>query len=228
MATKRDRLKTISSLEDCPIVGVGITITHFNNSHTGIIFRDTQDRVRLLHLAFHHDLKNDAFNSAEYLCADPEFDYEDAEIIAAHCRLLASLAPTTRIKFAIHHNPAARLKLQAQTVTVEHDGKGLNCSTFVLAVFAEAGPALIDFSTWRKRDADARWHKFLISLLKKHAPESHWKKVEQDIGCARVRPEEVAGACLEDGLPAHFEKCEANGFFALAEVAKHVGRTSNW
>jgi hypothetical protein len=226
MATNRNRLKAIANPKECPIVGVALTITANRNSHAGIVFRDTQDRVRLLHLAFHHDLKHEAFNRVEYLCADPEFDAVDAEIVAAHCRLIASLAPN--INFAIHHNPAARLKAKGQTVNVEHEDKGLNCSTFVLAVFAEAGPPLVDFATWRTRDTDARWHRFLVALLKKHAPEAHWKKVEQDIGCARVRPEEVAGACLENPLPATFEQCEANGVFALGEVAKHVGRTSIW
>lgn len=103
-----------------------------------------------------------------------------------------------------------------------------NCSTFVLTVFAEAGPSLIDFTTWRTRESDAKWHRHLVAFLKRCAPEPHWKKVEQDIGCARVRPEEVAGACFEDPVPANFDQCEANGAFALGEVAKHVRRTSRW
>jgi hypothetical protein len=231
MVTKRNRLKRIAKPDDCPIVGVAITITRHRNSHAGIVFRDTQDRVRLLHLAFHHDLKYESFNGAEYLCADPEFEHEDAEIVAAHCRLIASIAPNTPtayIKFAIHYNPAARIRVQGQTITVEHEGKGLNCSTFILTVFARAGPSLIDFTTWRTRESDAKWHRYLVNLLKRCAPEPHWKKVEQDIGCARVRPEEVAGACLEDPVPANFDQCEANGVFALGEVAKHVRRTSVW
>ena len=108
------------------------------------------------------------------------------------------------------------------------EGKGLNCSTFVLTIFHEAGPTLVNFAGWPKRASDRAWHQHLVKLLRPLVPAWYFKKVVKDIGCARVRPEEVAGACLEDDLPTSFPPCEANGRHVLQGAERHTGRKSRW
>jgi hypothetical protein len=223
MAPQLFRLKRIRKPEDAPIVGVGVTITADRNSHAGIVYRDIYDNVRLLHLAFHHDLRNGLFD-VSYLCADPELEYEDAEAVAAHCRLIAEDMPL--IRFALHYNPRATLVKRGNRMLLLREGKGLNCSTFVLTVFKDAGPLLINMQGWKKRDSDRPWHKTLIKILiGKGASRQYVKRVANDIGCARVRPEEVAGACLEPSLPADFEQCEPNGLVVIEALVNHTGRT---
>ena len=51
-------------------------------------------------------------------------------------------------------------------------------------------------------------------MLRPRYPD-HAALIERDIGCPRIRPEEVAGACLEDVLPAGFDRCESNGHFLV-------------
>ena len=162
MATKIDRLKVIRSEADAPIVGVAITITSHRNTHCGILYRDADDRVLLLHLRFHLNLASEALNNS-YMCADPELEVEDAEAVAGHCRLIAKDQPP--IWFAIHHNRLASFGLVRGKIALLKEGKGLNCSTFVMAVFQRAGPGLVDFTNWPKRDSDKAWQRQLVNML---------------------------------------------------------------
>jgi hypothetical protein len=226
MATKSARLKRIVSAKDAPVVGVALTITEGRNTHVGLIYRDDEDKVWLLHLAFHCELVSEVF-PASYICADPELEYEDAEAVAGHCRLIADDMPT--IRFALHYNPKATFSRSGNRMLLLKEGKGLNCSTFVLTVFQSAGPRLINKDGWPKRDSDKSWQKHLVEMLSKRAPAWHTRRVAKDIGCARIRPEEVAGACLEDVLPAQpaaFAACERNSLIVIDALQKHTRRTA--
>jgi hypothetical protein len=76
---------------------------------------------------------------------------------------------------------------------------------------------LVDYSTWPlNRPGDAEWQQSMISLLRGRAPEEHVKAVEQDVGCARYRPEEVAGAATVHPLPAGFAIAAERGQQILA------------
>jgi hypothetical protein len=225
MPTNHNRLKDITNINDAPVVGVAVTVTNERNTHTGILYRDENDRVWLLHLRFHCSLENRDFDPS-YLCAEPDLEPEDAEVVAGHCRSIARDNPP--IWFAIHYNTRARIGEEAGRMALSMEGKGLNCSTFVLTVFQSAGPALVDFARWPKRASDRAWHRHLMSMLRPRVPLWYFKKVAKDIGCARVRPEEVAGACLEDGLPVSFPQCEASGRHVLRAVEGHTGRKSRW
>jgi hypothetical protein len=226
MATKYKRLKKIGKPAEAPVVGIAITVTPHFNTHAGILYPDENNHIRMLHLEFHWSLRCPLFDYSSYLCADPELENEDAEAVAAHCRLIAKQQP--QIWFAIHHNPKASFGRVGEKIVLLKEGKGLNCSTFVIAVFKHAGPELIDFNSWGKRPSDIAWQKQLLQWLKPKCPEIHWRRVAKDIGCARVRPEEIAGACLEEELPAGFLKCIENGKYVLEQISKHVGRQSKW
>ena len=222
MVTKHARLKPVSA-ENAPVIGVAITITKGGNTHAGIVYRDEKDKPRLLHLEFHKSLKNDPIGP-DYLCADPELEIEDAEVVGGYCRQIATDNPP--IWFAIHYNPHAKFAKFKEKMAFTGDDKGLNCSTFVLTIFSSAGPRLIDTSNWPKRPEDKAWHEKLVKFLEStDASPAHIKRVKKDIGCARIRPEEVAGACLEEVPPyAKFQACELNGQYVVAEIVKHTGR----
>src|SRR5205823_2075618 len=95
------------------------------------------------------------------------------------------------------------------------EGTGwLNCSTFVLTVFASAGPSLVDPRGWPARPReDAPWQAQLVKMVAGHprATREHIRRIRKDVGRARIRPEEAAGATLERDLPAPFDRCEPNG-----------------
>jgi hypothetical protein len=60
----------------------------------------------------------------------------------------------------------------------------------------------------------------LIKWLWPEAGCKHIKRIIPDVGRARIRPEETAGACLEDELPALFAQCERNGK-VVVELVDH-------
>jgi hypothetical protein len=89
---------------------------------------------------------------------------------------------------------------------------GLTCSTFVLAVFHTARLPLVDYSSWPvNRPGDSEWQQRIVSLLKGRAPEAHVEAVSREVGSARFRPEEVAGAATVNPLPASFELAAERG-----------------
>lgn len=91
---------------------------------------------------------------------------------------------------------------------------GLTCATFILAVFEAAGISLIKYDTWpENRPSDFEWQKQIITALRRtrSATPEHIKAVEGDVGSARYRPEEVAGAATANPLPADFPLAAERG-----------------
>jgi hypothetical protein len=90
---------------------------------------------------------------------------------------------------------------------------GLNGSNFVLIVFLQAGTRLIPLESWQERPEDRQWPPYWLDLLiRTNAPTGHmFEAVRIEIGYARIRPEGVAGGCLEEDRPATFARCRGNG-----------------
>jgi hypothetical protein len=87
---------------------------------------------------------------------------------------------------------------------------GLTCATFVLAIFDAARLPLVDYSSWpTHRPGDAEWQQKVISMLRGRVSHAHISAMERDVGGARYRPEEIAGAATVSPLPSAFSIAEA-------------------
>jgi hypothetical protein len=90
---------------------------------------------------------------------------------------------------------------------------GLNGSNFASIVFLQAGTRLIPLESWEERPEDRQWPPDRLDLLiRTYAPTGQIEAVRMEIGCARIRPEGVAGACPEEDRPASFARCRDNGW----------------
>jgi hypothetical protein len=79
---------------------------------------------------------------------------------------------------------------------------------FVPIVSLQAGTRLIPLESWEERSEDREWPPYRPDLpIRTNAPTGQIEAVRIEIGCARIRPEDVAGACLEGELPASFTRC---------------------
>ena len=142
------RLHSPSSNEsdnDCSCCGSGHHHNHRQKPHVGILYSaDDEGSFRLLHLRWYQWPEDVPFDDGSYLFADPSMAEEDSEIVAGHCRLIAKNMPNVR--FSINFNPKASIVSSTKSpAKLVAESKGLNCSTWVLAIFKHAGPALIDF-----------------------------------------------------------------------------------
>lgn len=99
-------------------------------------------------------------------------------------------------------------------------GKGLTCASFIYQIYHSNGFPLVDKSTWNERDDDAIWHTNIIHTLERQGvADDRISAMRQDIGCVRVRPEEVSSASILDSRPANYEECYpmANEILELLE-----------
>lgn len=216
-----------------PGVAVAVGIMPQGNTHTGIIYRedDETSRLSMLHLAFHLNLRIDNIDNnmycsetkSRFLCIVPRLEFEDAVAVAAHCRAIARFRPD--ILYGLSYLEDGRFEVTDSSVDLffpENTG-WLNCSTFVLTVFASAGSALVDPKGWPARpQEDSLWQAKLVGMVARHpkvTPE-HVRRIRRDVGTARIRPEETAGAALEDELPAPFNQCEPNGQVILELMSR--------
>jgi hypothetical protein len=195
-------------------LAVAVAIGRINappyNTHAGVIYKDG-DGLRMSHLGWHHQLHDSEWKYGQnYAYVVPNLPQERANAVAALCRLIRRKHPG--IPYAFRLVEGVRFDAATGDIILSTGSLGLNCSSFVLIIFLQAGVRLIRLETWEGRPEDREWQQHLLELLiRTSASAEHVEAVRTEIGCARIRPEEVAGACLEDELPASFERCRDNG-----------------
>jgi hypothetical protein len=207
------------------LVAIAIRATDPGEAHTGVAYRDGA-RLSLLHLAWDRDLRDEPLRET-YLCAVPNLPPERARLFPRLCAKIAK--NPTSIRFALKDNKSNRFDCKTGRVVLAKEGKGLNCTTFVLSFFRSYGVFLVDFDTWETRASDLDRHKSLVERVAKgvgpYPPDpAHAALIESEPGCARVRPQEAAGACLEDSMPVAFKVCEANGQYVMQQLANAANK----
>jgi hypothetical protein len=128
-----------------------------------------------------------------------------ARILARLCKLLADKYRGRRpsIAYALRYE-GGKFEPESGSFLTEKD-RGLTCATFVLAIFATRGIPLLRTEEWPPRPDDEAWQRAVVEMLREGGAEAeHIAAVEQEIGCARFRPEEVAAAGTSSELPASF------------------------
>jgi hypothetical protein len=182
--------------------------------HVGILHRDeSTNEVRMLHLAWHHNLRN-SLPKTSYAWIIPPIPARRARQVAASCRKVNRANPAG-IPYAF--SPASDC-FDADTggFLIGPQRYGLTCASFVLGVFHIAGVSLIQYGTWpASRDGDKEWQQQIIAQLTEDgASQEHIHAVESEVGAVRYRPEEVAGAGAANSLPVAFAEA--------AELAEQI------
>lgn len=190
----------------------GIIITHVGDEqlHCGIAYK-SEGQANALHLAWHYDLRDQpaqSLYSHGYYFTLPAIDTIRQRVIAAKCRRIYR-AKEQGIPYGLLYEGA----------TFDDDGilrlggneHGLTCATFVMAVYASCGITLCDYAAWPARREDGDWHASIIAMLRDDVPPEHLYNLEQEIGCARFRPEEVAASITFTDLPAPFDQIWLKG-----------------
>lgn len=189
---------------DGPFVGVAVGKVDSDQFHSGIIIRDLDDgSLKFIHLAWHYRLQKDNLEGdlADYYLSLPQITDEDKRSLSVWCIYIYNQNKDGLPYGLLYDNGS----FDPNGIPVLGNGVGFTCATFILAVFKTAEINLIDLSTWQSRDSDAIWQKTIIGkLIECKAPKEHIEALENEVGCFRYRPDEVASAGCHYELPANF------------------------
>ncbi len=153
-----------------------------------------------------------------------KLDAAEEPYIASYCGKVGTSHHNQRsIPYNLKYDPDTQFDVGGKLVLSSH-GTGLSCATFVMTVFRSAGHPLIDAESWvicDPREAardEAVQCGFVDQLAASGDPsqQAQAARITPEIGCPRYRPQDVAGAGLEDYPSVSFSVCRANGEYILS------------
>jgi len=197
-------------ISDVSHAAIAIRSVNLSQRHIGVLHReDGVDEVHLLHLAWHHDLKN-SLPGPVYFWVDLDVPSRRLRQVAAICRKVWRSNQGT-LPYALSP-PNDCFDHQTGEFLLGPTRRGLTCASFVLAIFEEAGLRLAHYATWpTNRSGDREWQEWVIEQLENGASPAtaeHIEAVKGEVGAVRYRPEDVAGAATVSPLPADFATSE--------------------
>jgi hypothetical protein len=196
-----------------------------NGTHAGVAYRGADGSTRLLHLAFHLDLRDDDFERyrPRYVCVVPNLHRADLVALAGYCRRIYLRNAVGGIPYNLAYEPGTTLDPDTGDLVLPETGTGMSCSTFIVHFFHSSGNRILDVTGWpASRPGDTERQEELVRWMEANpAPafQTQAARIRGQIGCPRIRPEDVAGGCMEDVLPARFDDCDSNGRGILAMLA---------
>jgi len=173
-------------------------------NHIGLIFRSEDGTHKLLHLAFHHDLKLDSVSSS-YNWLLPALDDREQRALAAAAAEIAAFNVGGPVQYSPYYT--GRYFESDSTYSRHKPGEGLTCATFVLEMFERLGFELLQLATYKPRPVeDEEFRSFVLEGLRGNNAElAHIAAIEKDRLEIRIKPEEVAVSAASDDRPLTFD-----------------------
>jgi hypothetical protein len=188
-----------------PFVVLAIKRTQPGQFHVGIVHRSQTASPKLLHLAWHEDLR-DARPSTDYSWTPLPFERSVCRGLAGVCRKVAKwYTDGTPLPYGFDDHETS-FDATTGMVRFGQDSSGLTCATFVLAVFRSQRYDLVRTENWPHRKDDEAWAAQVADALEADgASPEHVANVRKCTGTSvRVRPEElVGGVGFSANLPAN-------------------------
>ncbi len=177
--------------------------------HACLWYRDGDRRIKYIHMTLflaerrQYPSKNEYFDGLAFRFVDPPLADIELAQLAAFCDSVVNLGDV-RLVYGLKFHPDAKFDLTSGLAHFPSGSRGFTCVTFVLALFKSVGIDVIDFQNWPEPDdSDKQAQKAAVSLLancKGVDPKLRrqlLKELESEIGATRIRPEDLAGANLE-------------------------------
>lgn len=186
--------------------------------HTGLVYRDGA-QARVLHLAWHHRLTDEAPTpESPWFAVRPALDELELIRVASFAKNIAAVRP--EVPYALRSRGAT---FDEQGRYVPGGDAGLTCASFVVTVFESARVPLLDRASWEQRSPerqqeDTAAQQRLVAYLRASAAAEHVAAVEREVGCARLRSEEVAAASGLSPHPVAFAQAAPAGEALRGEV----------
>ena len=205
------RLKTAPA--DTRWVSVSVERNQSCGLHAGVLYRQSNNALAKLHFCWHRVLRLTGPSQGD-IFAVPDTQFEDDKMwLAVFCARVARNIPRKNIPYNLEHDESVRFDQDSGELLL-NGATGLSCATFILAVFRSAGHPLVDSKDWPNASAeDMDVQRSFVEVLEGDARSStQGATVRREIGCPRIRPDHVAGACLENysDRPVPHAQCETN------------------
>ena len=164
-----------------------------------------------LHLAWHLDLRCEAPSEPAWWVV-PQLSRAAQLLVSRRAAMVAVAHERGEVPYALNGRD---VRFDDQGALLLGGRHGLTCASFVAVLFESAGVPLVDIDTWNQRDAarlaeDEDAQRRLVAALRQEHPEQA-ERVAPEIGCARLRPEEVAAASGMEPRPVAFPAAAAAG-----------------
>lgn len=203
-----------TDLSSIPSIGpfaVAIAKTAIDQTHLGILYRDGENKLWFLHLAWNYKLLSRTFPlTYQWLPTDqPSPILKFLAVICDNIRKQNPPIPYGLSKAGILFSPTTGEILRTE------NGTGLTCASFILAIFSTYNLQLFKEEEWPE-DANMAWQeKIVFYLIQSNAPPEQVQAVSREVGQAkRFTPSEVLGASAEPNWPI--------GFTRAAELAQAI------
>lgn len=184
---------------DVEHVGMVIRKISANQLHSGFLY-DQGLGPRMLHLAFHHDLRDEEA-ALPYRWAQIGIDEDNKLVLAKQLSRIAGAEPKISYGFnfeGVAFDPNTGDLLPAPA------GRGLTCATFIVAALRAFGHDLVVSETWPDRADDEEWRQSMLELMEHRVDGSHLEAVRTCVSAGRLRPDEIVGAGANDAWPVEF------------------------
>lgn len=183
---------------------------------------DTEE-PRFLHLAWHLELRNEVVPDRDAWWVLSSLGRAQRLAVVGAAQLLAERYVDGAVPYGF---ALAGVAVWDDGTLDLAGGSGLTCASFLAVLHAAAQAPLVDLPTWeqrteQRRDQDKEVQQRLVTYLAKQHPVQA-QRVRAEVGCTRLRSEEVASASGLRDRPAEFATCEAAGR-ALLRAAPELG-----
>lgn len=201
-------------------VAIKMSCRERNQRHLGLLLQaDSTSPVKLLHLAWHNDLRLEEKFDNDYYCFQTCNGLMD-DLIESFVDWLEILWQKNHegIPYGLIFNEKDMIFGSNGEIGDLKPGQGFTCSSFVLECFKCYGLDLIKYNTWPVRIEDKDWAENIFFFLEKSACPEHVDAQRKNSNITRFRPEEVAAAAtLND-----FQGNTPLAFNDVEPLSKHI------
>lgn len=230
--------ETFKHPRDCSCLDgthLGIAITNIGEGrHVGLLYR-LDNSIRLLHLGWHRDLKDEQVDAAfDYLWAPIDLIKEEQIALAGMAAEVSVNTKPTDFRYGIDwlHVENEGVFDKDNKIIIYPVGKGVTCATFLYGLLKSWGYMVVDSKTWQVMPGDEEWQKLIFFYLNQSTSDDareQAKALKDDIGALRLRPEQLAGACAtnSEDWPVPFENACSLAKEVIAQLAKEKARRAS-
>jgi hypothetical protein len=193
--------RNIEALPRARLVAIGLK--REDQSHVGVIYRRSdQTPVRLLHLAWHHQLRDEDLPKSYNGILIQVLPEELIPTLLGYCERVLSDSALKGVPYGFGYRN--ELVSDVPTALSPSGFSGYTCATFVLAILRDLN--LIDPTQWCGAEGDGAWKTMIIETLQRNgAAQDHVDAVRADAVCPRIQPIHVAAAATFASVPADYD-----------------------